>query len=213
VTEADARDGLERYLAEVTVGEIEHRTVELVAYDPAWPERYAEEAARIRAALGGRQLMLEHIGSTAVPGLAAKPVVDILVVVDDPADEAAYVPRLEAAGYELRIREPDWQQHRMLRTPAKDVHVHVFGPDSPEIERYLLLRDRLRTEPAERALYAAAKRRLAERDWPTVDHYAQAKGEVIEAIIARAREKQNGDVQTGDVRVDAGDDPPAGADA
>lgn len=172
----------------MTVGEIERRPVAVVEYDPAWPARYACEAARIHAALRGSELLLEHIGSTAVPGLVAKPVVDILLVVDDPAEEASYLPALEAAGYELRIREPAWHEHRMLRTPARDVHVHVFGRSSPEIERYLLLRDRLRDDPTERELYGTTKRRLAARDWRTVDHYARAKGEVVEAIISRARE-------------------------
>ena len=183
-----ARDDeeLEHDLAEVLVGPPEHVAVLLQDYDPAWPERFRREAARIHAALGGRERRIEHIGSTSVPGLAAKPIVDILLVLDDPDDEAAYLPALEAAGYVLRVREPDFDRHRMLRTPEKDVHVHVFPPDSGEIERYLLLRDRLRTDAADRALYEAAKRRLAARDWPTMDHYAEAKTEVIEAIIARA---------------------------
>ncbi len=107
-------------------------------------------------------------------------------MLDDPDDEASYLPALEAAGYVLRVREPEFDRHRMLRTPEKDVHVHVYPPDSGEIERYLLLRDRLRTDAADRALYEATKRRLAARDWPTMGHYAEAKSEVVEAIIARA---------------------------
>ena len=206
------RDELERYLEQVTVGEIERRPVAVVEYDPAWPARYALEAARIHAALGGRERLLEHIGSTAVPGLAAEPVVDILLVVDDPADEASYVPALETIGYELRIREPAWYQHRMLRTAARDAHLHVLPPDSPEIQSYLLLRDRLRSDVADRELYAATKIRLATGDWPTVDHYAEAKSQVVEAIIARAREANaEGDGVTG-ARDGAGD-PPAGAGA
>ena len=181
-----ADEELERYLAEVMVGPPEHAAIRIRPYDPAWPERFAREAAGIRDVLGGRELRIEHIGSTSVPGLAAKPVVDILLVLDDPADEASYVPALEAAGYQLRVREPDFYQHRMLRTPQRDVHVHVFAPDSPEIDRYLLCRDRLRADAAERELYAEAKRRLAARDWPTMQHYAEAKTEVVEAILARA---------------------------
>lgn len=185
-------DELEQYLETVTLGAIERRAVEILEYDPSWAGRYAAEAARIHAALDGRELLLEHIGSTAVPGLAAKPIVDILVVVVDPADEAAYVPALEAAGYELRIREPAWHEHRMLRAPAKDAHLHVLPVGCPEIERYLLLRDRLRTDASERELYAATKRRLAAQEWPTVPHYAEAKSEVVEAIIARAGEARAG---------------------
>lgn len=177
---------LERRLAEVLVGPREHVEIRVVEYDPAWPGRFRREAARIHSALEGRERRLEHMGSTAVAGLAAKPIVDILLVLDDPSDEASYLPALEAAGYELRVREPDWWEHRMLRTPARDVHVHVFPPDSPEVERCLLFRDRLRTVTEERELYATAKRRLAEQDWPTMQYYAEAKTEVVEAILGRA---------------------------
>jgi GrpB-like predicted nucleotidyltransferase (UPF0157 family) len=183
---------LERYLAEVVVGPLEQVSVTLQEYDPAWPERFRGEAERIHAALGGGERRIEHIGSTSVPGLAAKPVIDILLVLDDPSDEASYLPALEAAGYELRVREPAFWQHRMLRTLAHDVHVHVFPPQSPEIERYLLFRDRLRADAGDRALYEAAKRRLAERDWPTMDHYAAAKSQVVEAVIARERAARDG---------------------
>ena len=131
----------------------------MVEYDPSWPRRFAREAAAIRAALGGRALLVEHIGSTSVPGLVAKPIVDVLLVVRDSADEPAWLPDLEAAGYVLRVREPDWHEHRMLRTPTKDVHLHVYSPDSPEIARNLAFRDRLRTDAVDRALYADTKRR------------------------------------------------------
>ena len=179
-------DGLERYLAEVMVGPPEHVDIRLHDYDPAWPERFRREAARIHEALSGHELRIEHIGSTSVPGLVAKPIVDILLVVDDPDDEASYLPALEAAGYELRVREPDFDRHRMLRTPEMDVHVHVFPPESPEIDRYLLFRDRLRTDGGDRELYASTKRRLAAQDWPTMQHYAEAKTEVVETLLARA---------------------------
>ena len=184
----DGPDALGDYLRQVTVGELEHRDIVVVDYDPAWPGLYAVQEATIRAGLGERARRVEHIGSTAVPGLAAKPLIDVLLVVDDPAEEPSYLPALQAAGYVLRIREPDFYQHRMLRTPAGDVHVHIFAADSPEVERYLLLRDRLRGDEADRELYAATKRRLAARQWPTMQHYAEAKSTVIEAIIARARD-------------------------
>ena len=179
---------LEAYLPTVLIGGRESTRIEIVDYDPAWPERFAAEREKIHGALGGRERLLEHIGSTSVPGLAAKPIIDVLLVVDDSADEASYLPALEAAGYALRVREPDWHEHRMLRTPAKDVHVHVYSPDAPEIARNLLFRDRLRTDAADRELYAATKRRLASRDWPTMQHYAEAKTAVVEAILARAAE-------------------------
>jgi GrpB-like predicted nucleotidyltransferase (UPF0157 family) len=158
----------------------------IVDYDPSWPERYEEEAARIRAAVGARALEIHHIGSTAVPGLPAKPVIDILLVVSDSAAEETYVPAMEAAGYSLRIREPDFHEHRVFRGPADDVNVHVFSSGSPEIERHLVFRDWLRANEADRRLYANVKRELAAREWRYVQHYADAKTEVVEAILRRA---------------------------
>jgi GrpB-like predicted nucleotidyltransferase (UPF0157 family) len=179
-------DPIQERLREVIIGEIEPQAIVLADYDPVWPERFRQEEARIRAAVGGAALSIEHIGSTSVPGLAAKPIVDILLVVEDSANEASYLPALEEAGYVLRVREPNFDEHRMLRTPQKDVHVHVFSAGSPEIGRYLLLRDRLRQYDEERELYARTKRELATKDWPSVDHYAEAKIEIIEGIISRA---------------------------
>jgi len=191
---AGPKDPIEERLREVLIGEIEPRAVVVADYDPAWPERFRREEAKIRAALGEAALAVEHIGSTSVPGLAAKPIVDVLLVVENSADEASYLPALEGAGYVLRVREPDFDEHRMLRTPGKDVHVHVFSPDSGEIERYLLLRDRLREHEEERELYARKKRELAREEWPSVDHYAEAKTGVIEGIIARALAARGGPV-------------------
>jgi GrpB-like predicted nucleotidyltransferase (UPF0157 family) len=166
--------------------------LQVVDYDPAWPGLFAREADRVRAVLGDRVSQLEHIGSTSVPGLAAKPIIDMLLVVPDPGDEPAYLPDLEAAGYVLVIREPDWYQHRCFKGPDTDVNLHVYPPGCPEIERYLLFRDRLRHDPAERARYQRVKRELAERDWTYVQQYADAKTEVVEAIIARARAAAGG---------------------
>jgi GrpB-like predicted nucleotidyltransferase (UPF0157 family) len=181
-----SNDPIEERLREVIIGEIEPQTIVVADHDPAWQERFRREEARIRAALGEAALSVEHIGSTSVPGLTAKPIVDILVVVEDSGDEASYVPALQDAGYVLRVREPDFHEHRMFRTPEKDVHVHVYSSGSPEIDRYLLLRDRLREDEEDRELYARTKCDLASRDWPSIDHYAEAKTEVIEGIIARA---------------------------
>lgn len=181
-----SNDSIEERLREVIIGEIEPRTIVVADYDPAWPKRFRREEARIRAALDEAALSVEHIGSTSVPGLAAKPIVDVLLVVEDSGDEASYLPALEGAGYVLRVREPDFDEHRMFMTPEKDVHVHVYSAGSKEIDRYLLLRDRLREDEGDRELYARTKRGLAGRDWPSMDHYAEAKTEVIESIIARA---------------------------
>ncbi|HSO54310.1 MAG TPA: GrpB family protein [Actinomycetes bacterium] len=162
--------------------------VQVVDYDPAWPGLFQREADRIRAVLGERVVQLEHVGSTSVPGLAAKPIIDIMLIVPDSSDEPAYVPDLEAAGYVLVIREPDWYQHRCFKGPDTNVNLHVYSPGCPEIERNLLFRDRLRGHPDDRAHYQQVKRELAERNWTYVQEYADAKTEVIESIIARARE-------------------------
>jgi GrpB-like predicted nucleotidyltransferase (UPF0157 family) len=156
-------------------------------YDPAWPGLFECEAARIRAALGARALRIEHTGSTSVPGLAAKPIVDMLLVVASSADGAAYVPDLESAGYVLRIREPDWYEHRVFKGPDTDVNLHVLSIGCEEIDKILLFRDWLRTQPDDRALYERTKRGLVEREWQFTQQYADAKTEVIEGIIARAR--------------------------
>ena len=179
-------DPIEERLRGVIIGEIEQQSIIVADYDPTWQERFGQEEANITAALGEAALSVEHIGSTSVAGLAAKPIVDILLVVEDSGDEASYLPALEGAGYVLRVREPDFDEHRMFRTPAKDVHVHVFSAGSGEIERYLLLRECLREDEGDRELYARTKRELARKEWPSVDHYAEAKTEVIEDIIARA---------------------------
>ena len=171
-----------------TIGEPElhDAPITLADYDPAWPQLFAREEARIRAALGERARLVEHAGSTSVPGLAAKPIIDIVLAVPDSAEEAGYVPDLEAAGYVLRIREPDWHEHRMFIRRAKiEVQVHVFTTGSPEIDRMLAFRDRLRTVPADREHYEAAKRELAARRWRYVQHYADAKSEIVEEIVAR----------------------------
>ena len=157
----------------------------LVDYDPTWPEVFAGEAARISGALGEQVLLLEHVGSTSVPGLAAKPIIDILLAVADSADEAAYAPALETAGYVLRIREPDWYEHRMFRGRRPEVNLHVFPEDCVEIERMLAFRERLRSNRAERTLYESVKRELAQKRWRFGQDYADAKGPVVEEILAR----------------------------
>jgi GrpB-like predicted nucleotidyltransferase (UPF0157 family) len=127
--------------------------VRLVKYDPAWPALFEREETRVRATLGTLALQIEHVGSTSVPGLAAKPVIDVVLVVDDSADETAYVPALGRQGYVLRIREPEWHQHRMLKGPDNDVNMHVFSDGCPEVERMLAFRDRIRQHPDDRDRY------------------------------------------------------------
>jgi len=179
----------EEKVRRATIGEptVLNGPVQLVDYNPEWPRQFAREAERIGSVLADRVLRIEHVGSTSVPGLMAKPIIDILLVVADSADEQSYAPALAAAGYELRIREPDWHQHRLFKGPEIDLNLHVFSAGSVEIERLLLLRDRLRNDPEERQRYAHAKQLLASRTWKYVQDYADAKSEVIESMIARAR--------------------------
>ena len=161
--------------------------IRVVEYDPRWPALFDREADRIRKALGDRALQIEHSGSTAVPGLAAKPVIDIVLVVRNSADEEAYRAALEDAGYLLRIQEPEWYEHRMFKGPEADTNLHVFSHGCPEVQRVLMFRDWLRGNAADRDLYAAVKKELAEQEWTSVDEYASAKSAVIGEILARAQ--------------------------
>lgn len=159
--------------------------IDVVAHDASWPETYAGVADSIRAALGERVLALEHIGSTAVPTLAAKPMIDIDLVVADSTDEAAYVPALEALGFVLRLREPGFFEHRLLRHSDPCCNLHVFSPGTPELERHLLFRDWLRTHPDDRAAYEAAKRDAAAQGFTEGMHYNNHKGGVVYDIYER----------------------------
>lgn len=175
-------------LEAVTVGPLQSLAgpIHLADYDPDWPRRFEQQAARIRSALGDRALLLEHVGSTSVPGLIAKPKIDVLLVVADSADEPAYVPDLEAASYVLRIREPDWYEHRTFVGTEIELNLHVFSLGCPEIDRMLRFRDHLRRDVADRERYGSAKRELVRRPWRFMQNYADAKSEVVEEILARA---------------------------
>jgi GrpB-like predicted nucleotidyltransferase (UPF0157 family) len=162
--------------------------IEIREYDPEWPRLYVREAARIRTILGDRVQRLEHAGSTSVPGLPAKPIIDIVLEVQDSSDEAAYVPDLEDGGYVLTIREPEWFEHRVFKGPDTNVNLHVFSAGCDETDRMVLFRDWLREHRADRDHYAAAKRELAARDWKYVQQYADAKTAVVGEIMARAAE-------------------------
>jgi GrpB-like predicted nucleotidyltransferase (UPF0157 family) len=129
--------------------------------DPAWPRWYDDLAGRIRDVLGWQALQLEHVGSTSVPGLAAKPVIDIDLTVADPDREQDYVPALETIGFRLVIREPWWYHHRALVADEPRGNLHVFGYDSPEPIRHRIFRDWLRGNPGDRDRYAAIKRQAA----------------------------------------------------
>jgi GrpB-like predicted nucleotidyltransferase (UPF0157 family) len=164
----------------------QYQEVVIADYDPIWPHWFESAAFRIREALGDKVLELDHVGSTSVRGLPAKPVIDINIVVADTTDEDAYVPPLEAVGYVLRVREPDWFEHRMLRGSDPPVNLHVFNPGCEEIDRMLRFRDHLRANEADRELYARTKRELAAQKWKYVQNYADAKSEIVQEILARA---------------------------
>jgi GrpB-like predicted nucleotidyltransferase (UPF0157 family) len=172
-----------------TIGEpkLHLSTIRLVEYDWQWPVLFEREAERIRKVLAERMLRVQHCGSTSVPGLVAKPLIDIVLEVADSSDENSYVPALQAVGYVLQNREPGWFQHRMFKGPDTDVNLHVFSAGSAEVERMLLFCDWLRSNPADRELYARTKLELAHKTWRYVQHYADAKTEVIEEILVRAR--------------------------
>lgn len=162
--------------------------IAVVAPDPAWPSRFDELATRVRSALGERVLALEHVGSTSVPDLPAKPIIDIDLTVADPSDEPSYVPALERIGFELQIREPRWHEHRCLAATSPRANLHVWGPHSPEAIRHVMFRDWLREHPDDRAIYAAAKQASADATNATgeaVMAYNLRKQPVIREILER----------------------------
>lgn len=174
----------DEHLDAVLIGGRESASITIVDHDPSWAARFAQVRELVLQALGPVALSVQHIGSTSVPGLAAKPILDVLLTVASVEDEASYVPPLERAGLVLRVREAG---HRMLRTPQRDLHLHVYEPDDPAVAAYLDLRDWLRQSAPDRELYAQTKRQLAEREWSDMNHYADAKSDVVREILGRAR--------------------------
>lgn len=162
--------------------------VVIVDHDPAWPAHFATLESRIRAALGPLALAVDHVGSTSVPGLAAKPVIDIDLTVADPADESAYRSALEGEGFILFVREPGWHEHRCFRLDDPAANLHVFGPDCPETIRHRMFRDWLRGHPEDRSLYREAKQAasgLTNDEGGTVMDYNARKEGVIREIYSR----------------------------
>lgn len=165
--------------------------VTLREHDPRWPAVFRREADRMRERLGHLDHRVEHVGSTSVPDLPAKPVIDMLLTVPDSADEASYVPALESLGFVLVVREPDWYEHRVLRKAdldpsAESANLHVLSAGCPEVARMVRFRDRLRTHRSDRGRYADAKRALAQRSWEYMQNYADAKSGVVADILERA---------------------------
>lgn len=175
-------------IARATIGvpTLLNSTVVLADPDPTWPSLYEREAARIRSILEDRVLLLEHVGSTSVPDLVAKPIIDLVLVVADSANEASYVPALEAEGYVLRIREPEWFEHRLLKGPDTEINLHVFSDGAVEVARMITFRDHLRGDIADRRQYAKVKQELAQQHWKYVQNYADAKSAIVAEIMERA---------------------------
>lgn len=179
----------EEQILAVTMGKRQplNGPITLVSYEPAWPIQFEQLAKGIREVLGDVVVLLDHVGSTSVPGLAAKPIIDMVLAVADSTAESSYVGPLEQMGYTLRVREPDWYEHRLLKTPGIKGNLHVFSAGCEEIAQMLLFRDWLRTHPDDRILYETTKRELAARTWQYTQNYADAKSAVVQDILARAR--------------------------
>ncbi|HEX3615672.1 MAG TPA: GrpB family protein [Solirubrobacteraceae bacterium] len=170
-------------------GQAPSTKVDLVPYDPAWPRAYERVAALIRGALGPAALDVAHVGSTSVPGLDAKPIIDIDLTVADNDDEAAYVPKLESHGFTLVLNEYWWYGHRLLRHDDPRANVHIWAPDCPEAARHLIFRDWLRAHPDDRQRYLEAKQAAVTHTNQTGGHtndYNAHKQAVIREIYARA---------------------------
>jgi GrpB-like predicted nucleotidyltransferase (UPF0157 family) len=180
----------DEYLASVSIGKREplNDRIRLAPYDANWPSMFTMASEKVRRALAEKALRVEHVGSTAVPSLSAKPVIDMIVVVDDSSDEGSYVPLLDAEGFTLRAREPDWFQHRLLVLKAGEQtwQLHVFSIGCEEVERMVAFRDWLRTHENDRRLYESTKVELAARTWKHVQNYADAKSEIIRRILEHA---------------------------
>ena len=161
--------------------------IHLVESDPSWPEAFCVEAARIRSALRQDVVELHHVGSTSVAGLAAKPIIDILLLVDDSSVEATYAPALQSVGYTLYLREPHWHEHRLFKADQPKVNLHVLSAGSAEAVRMIAFRNWLRNHPTDRRLYEVTKWELAAREWAYVQDYAEAKSTVVNEILRRAQ--------------------------
>lgn len=178
----------DEYIQKVIVnGNVEHnQTIQLNPYDEKWPALFEREKERILKILKDKALMIEHIGSTSVSGLMAKPIIDILLVVEDAGKEEDYMDDLCRHGYILRVMEPDFENHHMFKGPDTDIHLHVFSKGSKEIEKYLLFRNYLRLHDDARELYENTKKELAKKTWKYVQNYADAKSEVVQKILSEA---------------------------
>ena len=161
-------------------------SITVVEFDREWPARFASWRDLIARSLGRSTLRIDHIGSTSVPGLMAKPIVDIQISVSDISDEERYVPELERLGVQLRSRDDLHRYFRPFADRPRNVHVHVCPAGSEWERRHLLFRAYLRANPAPRVVYVEAKREAA-RVWMDDGWaYTDAKSGVILDIMEEA---------------------------
>ncbi|KAI1816834.1 GrpB domain protein [Poronia punctata] len=188
-TASDITTLLEDNLADVEIiARRPQKPLEIVDYNPEWPSMFAEVEKRIRDALGDRAVVIQHVGSTSVPGLSAKDIIDVDLAVPDPTDEDSYVPALQAAGFKFLLREPKWHQHRLFYIESPYTNLHVFGPDSSEMVRHRMFRDWMREHPGDRELYVAAKKKAVEATNAVggiTQQYTDHKEPVIWEILGR----------------------------
>lgn len=177
------------YLKKVTIGipKKHNSMIQLCEYDSDWPLKYEHLSKEIQSVLKEKVVLIEHVGSTSVPGLCAKPIIDILLEVEDSEDETQYVPKLESIGYILKVREPDWYQHRCFKRFDPDVNLHVFSKGCKESKRMIWFRNQLRMNEQDRLLYANTKKELALQKWEYIQDYADAKSRVISNIMSQWR--------------------------
>ncbi len=161
--------------------------IQLIEYDSNWPEEYHAIEAKIRSALATLSIEIHHVGSTSVPGLAAKPIIDLVLELPDSTIESDYVPQLESAGFWLKIREADWFEHRMFKSHFAQVNLHVFTNGCSEVEKMIAFRNHLRSNKVDFDLYLAKKRELAEKIWKYTQNYADAKSAVVKDIFTRVQ--------------------------
>lgn len=165
--------------------------VAISPYQESWPKTFTRVADRMASVLGSKALRLEHVGSTSVPGLAAKPIIDILLEVSDPADEASYLPALESLGFTLLFRQPRWHGHRFLFVEEKEaeVNVHVHRKGCQIAADFLTFRNFLRDNEGARTEYVEAKQKAADTSNGEKGgrlRYQREKAEVLNRLKARA---------------------------
>lgn len=160
------------------------RIIEVVPHNPSWTHQYALEAALMRAIFGETILAIHHIGSTAIPGIKAKPVIDIMIAVKDIAAVEAYHPAMVAAGYTPRGEAgvPNRRFFRKDTNGLRSHHVHIYPQGDPNLARQLNFRDYLRAHPAEAQTYSQLKEKLAAEFRTDSVRYTEGKTDFVERI-------------------------------